>query len=854
MKTREFNQFYWQLGLAGFLAIGGAMAPICARAVAQIIPDSTLGAESSVVTPNVDINGSPNDQIDGGAIRGVNLFHSFEVFNIGEERGAYFSNPAGIENILSRVTGSSPSNIFGKLGVLGNANLFLINPNGIIFGANASLDLGGSFVASTASSLNFADGTQFSATAPQATPVLTVNVPVGLQFGSKVGSIQVQGNGQGFRTTTELIDTPFGLRVQPDQTLALVGGDVILEGGTLKTAGGRIELGSVASPSLVKLIPIDKGYALEYSDVSTFGDLRLSQQAAVDASGAGGGDIQIRGKRVTLTDLSSIEASTLGAEPGGILSINTSELVELRSSSIDGLASGIFSLVYPKATGTGGDITIETGQLILRDGTLITTVTSGEGAAGNLSVKASESVELIGGDFPSVLITSVYFGANGAGGNISVDTPRLTIRDGARITAATYGRGQGGNVKIKTGQLIVQSGGGIGSGTFNEGKSGSLLVSASELVELIGTTADSQYGSGLFTSVQPEATGDGGNLTLETKQLTIRDGAGISAGTLGKGSGGNLNISASELVELIGTRTAADGRVFSSGLFTSTEGVGEEAGSAGNLRIETKQLTIRDRATASVRSTSLGKAGELQVTVRNILLDNQGKLNAETASGNGGNITLHVQDLLSMRRNSQISSTAGTAQVGGDGGNINIDAGLIAALENSDITANAFEGRGGNVQISTQGLFLSPDSQITATSDRGIDGVVEIRTPDVELQNSLTQLAANFASPDSVVAGSCLARRNVERGSFTITGTGGLPASPYEAIGSRYEVSNIQSIGANGRVSKPAAIVATTPWKRGEPIREAQGMTVTTDGHTIVGTTSQIATIAKPQNLICPSD
>ncbi|MFW5766152.1 MAG: filamentous hemagglutinin N-terminal domain-containing protein, partial [Coleofasciculus sp.] len=131
--------------------------------VAQVIPDDTLGAESSVVTPDV-IREILSDRIDGGATRGANLFHSFLEFNIGEGRGVYFANPDGIENILSRVTGDNVSTILGRLGVLGEANLFLLNPNGILFGANASLDIEGSFLGTTANSFTFPDGSEFSAT------------------------------------------------------------------------------------------------------------------------------------------------------------------------------------------------------------------------------------------------------------------------------------------------------------------------------------------------------------------------------------------------------------------------------------------------------------------------------------------------------------------------------------------------------------------------------------------------------------------------------------------------------------------------------------------------------------------
>ena len=183
----------WQFQLASSLFITGALIFSGDYSLAQIVPDRTLDNESSVVTPNVSINGASADRIDGGAIRGSNLFHSFQEFNVLEGQRVYFANPVGIQNIFSRVTGNNFSNIWGTLGVDGAANLFLLNPNGIIFGKNATLDLRGSFVASTASSLVFGDGTQFSATNPQTAPLLTLSVPLGLQFGGNQQSIQVQG-------------------------------------------------------------------------------------------------------------------------------------------------------------------------------------------------------------------------------------------------------------------------------------------------------------------------------------------------------------------------------------------------------------------------------------------------------------------------------------------------------------------------------------------------------------------------------------------------------------------------------------------------------------------------------------
>ena len=153
-------------------------------AVAQITPDSSLGAENSVV----DSNGN-RDTIQGGAVRNTNLFHSFTEFNVGAGREAYFANPNGIANIFSRVTGNNLSNIQGVLGVLGNANLYLINPNGILFGENARLDVNGSFFATTADSVVFGNGLEFSAANPNQPPLLTIDIPIGLRFRENPGGI-----------------------------------------------------------------------------------------------------------------------------------------------------------------------------------------------------------------------------------------------------------------------------------------------------------------------------------------------------------------------------------------------------------------------------------------------------------------------------------------------------------------------------------------------------------------------------------------------------------------------------------------------------------------------------------------
>ncbi|BAZ41351.1 filamentous hemagglutinin family outer membrane protein [Calothrix sp. NIES-4101] len=131
--------------------------------LAQISSDNTVGTQ-------VNPSGSAGNiiyEITGGSQFGSNLFHSFREFSVPTGGEAFFKNTANlnnITNIINRVTGGSISNIDGLIKENYGANVILINPSGINFGANAQLSIGGSFLASTANSLKFADGAEFSAT------------------------------------------------------------------------------------------------------------------------------------------------------------------------------------------------------------------------------------------------------------------------------------------------------------------------------------------------------------------------------------------------------------------------------------------------------------------------------------------------------------------------------------------------------------------------------------------------------------------------------------------------------------------------------------------------------------------
>ena len=388
---------------------------------AQPVPDATLPVNSLVTTQG------NSSTITGGTRAGKNLFHSFRSFSVPTMGVAYFNNALDVLNIISRVTGTSVSNINGLIKANGGANLFLINPNGIIFGPHASLNIGGSFLASTATSLKFADGT-FSAATGETTPLLTMSVPMGLQFGASEGSITNQ------LKAVDSQGNPIRLQVLDGNNLTLVGGNVSLDGGNLTAAGGRVELGGLSQAGMVGL---NQDGSLSFPVGVARADVSLTNKAQVNVTAGNAGSINITARNINLQQsrlLAGIKTG-LGAVGNkvGDVTLNATNANTLSQTSM------IVNQVNANATGDGGDINVIAGALSLTNGSLMSASARGQGNAENVNINVSGPVTLTGINnapaniSPTGIASGVYSGAVGNGGTIIIKASSLSVRDGAEL-------------------------------------------------------------------------------------------------------------------------------------------------------------------------------------------------------------------------------------------------------------------------------------------------------------------------------------------------------------------------------------------------------------------------------------
>jgi filamentous hemagglutinin family protein len=832
----------------------------------------TLSLGQPLLAQSLLIDGSTPTLLNGGATcsgscvitggaqdgngSGSNLFHSFERFDIDTGATVTFDDP-GVNNIFSRVTGSTASQIDGRLAVNGAANLFLLNANGILFGNGASLDIQGSFLASSADRLLFENGNTFGISNSSLPSLLSVNVPVGLQFGSAPGAIQVQGSGHGLfynpnDATVGRSPASSGLAVDSAQTLALLGGNLSLQGANLSAEGGRIELGSLGANSRVALETANSSgsapWVFDYAGATSFQDITISGQSSLDASGDNGGTIQLQGRTIELSEGSAAIAHVL-TTGGSNITLKATERIEVTGvnlSPTNAMQTGVYLEVSPGATGDGSSrLSVNTPALTLTAGAQIGNSMAGSGSAGTVDITA-DTVSLDNGSnaTPSGLYAAVLPifgpppGADGQGGNLNITTNRLSVLNGALVSTESYGAGNAGNLTVNAADIEV-----IGANAFGP----SAIASASRVPAI---------------PPLPNGSGSGGNIFLTTARLAVAEGGQISVGTLSENSSGNIIINASERIELRGE--TANGR---SGLFASAL-LG--SGSGGNIEIATRQLSLLDGSTinASNFASTLsgappgnGSAGNIVIRADEVALKGGSLITTDTVAGDRANIDIQ-SDSLVLRQGSNINANAtGTAT----GGNIRLDTEALIAFENSDITANAVDNFGGRVVINAETILgtayreqLSTESDITASSALGpaFSGTVEIQTPQVDPTDGLTKLPESPSAENQIVA----ACERINSNAFVATGRGGLPEGASQLLTGQSIWNDFRLIegDANASIPSSATVISSESADRPEPsniasaaapsnnatveaLVEAQSWSLDRNGQVVLGTTAAAA-------------
>jgi filamentous hemagglutinin family protein len=662
------------------LALGLASWAIAPVTMAQIIPDGSLGSERSRVNPNALIQGAPGVLIDGGARRGANLFQSFQDFNVGDLQRVFFANPAGVQNILGRVTGANPSLILGTLGVDGPANLFLLNPNGISFGANARLDLRGSFVASTGDRFDLGNGQQFSAVDPGAAPLIDVAIQPGIQLGAGRGDIQQAGN----------------LAVGTGQTLALSGREVTLAGqlaaagGTVQVLGDRVNLLGTAD--------------IEVSGVG--GNFQNGGTVLV------GGDFQGQGPVRTATQTTvnagaTIRADAVGTGNGGRVIVwaddNTQFAGMISARGGNGGGNGGFVEVSGKQT-LGFTGRVDTMAPLGQPGTLLLdpfdfVVNQPEADA----INASTTQVVLTADNDITFNARINIQAPGvglsalAGNNIFVNNTIFT--DGG----AVFLRAENGGIFVRganaENRIAIDPSPETGSGVGNR-----IVLNANTRVEVINASLRSRS-----DNTDQEGTAEQGAIGIVARGGSVLfDNATLSTTSTTTGNAGLVLVTASGRIDVLNSS------LFSRG----NEGV-ISLGNDGSLAQLPTPSTIRiSNSTISARNQS-----------------------PQLSQANAGDIFLAAANEILIENQSEISSSAGvpsgnTPGIPGNAGNITLQVlgnGSITLQSDSSIFSNTFNrGNAGTIDLKVVGdgsiTLLSDSSLSSSTYSQGDVGITRLRT------------------------------------------------------------------------------------------------------------------------------
>ncbi len=696
------------------LAAASILLPV-GIAHAQVVTDGSLGPAVALPGPNFVIDPAL------GQTRGGNLFHSFSAFNVGSQQAAFFLGTPGLVNIFARVTGNTPSVIDGSLSA--PANLYLLNPRGILFGAGASLDVAGSLHASTADYVRFATGERFQTNLSSATS-LSIATPIAFGFvDGVVGPVSATGS---------------ALIGAPGSALTFTGGAVTFDNALLSVHQGEIAAIGVGSAGEVVFGngSFDTGSFTAMAPVSM-------RQTLVNVFDEESTSIYIRGGRFVLEDqslvaASSSQAATAPAATGSVIDISVDSLL-LANAAIataaigDGLGPSIrikadeitvgpTAAVTAIAAGSrvGGDIDVQTGSLTINGGATIDTGFSlfgtgssdGTGGAGNLTVHAS-TIDITGGGVSAVTASA------GDGGDITLVADRVSLHGGAAVSAGTTSSGNGGRVSISADQLVIDAG-------------------ASAMAPAITVTTN---------SIGSDA-GDAGRIEIHADDLQLRNGSIVSS-TAGPGNGGAIDITAGRVVLQQGSSIASDTGVL--GAF----GPAATYGSGGTIQLQVDSLQLLSGSRISA---------------------NTGTVQNAAPNGTGGSVTISAAEL-TMRELGTISATAFGA---GNAGSITIDGEHVDIASDSSISTASFSrGAAGRLLLTSDRLLLSSggllqSSSLSAGPDAGAVGDVIVDSDRVVIDGgSINARSAGGGGPGSIaIRSNSLLMMNGAAVSAVSTGSG----------------------------------------------------------------------------------
>ena len=722
--TMRRRQSYFQVVLvAVLLNAAGVLLSVGHAQVTTNITSSGLGTTVGQAGTTWNITGGTRPG------NGSNLFHSFGFFNVGAGNTANFCNAAacgaavplvGIQNILGRVTGGQVSNIFGTIQTtnFGAANLFLMNPAGWIFGPTASLNVGGSFHATTADYIRLQDGNRFNAVPSGADALLTVAAPAAFGFltaapgpiNVQTGVLNVSNPNPAARPFTSLLQVPVGqtisfvggpLNIAPSATQAPPANSVFLP--FILAPGGTVNLASVASPGEVTL-----SGPITATGFARLGDITMSGGSVVD-----GRDIFVRGGRLIMTDSALSPAFARGhlagqagqiVPNGGQVNISVSDEVSIQGFTQVGgvVAPGIRTFVGvpggPPTGITGGEvpsILINSNSVSMAGGQArIQATRDGPGAPGKIEINA-DTVTLERGSSIGALNEFA-----GAGTPVTVNSRMVSLSGDANSTFT--GIFSNSNFHPLYGQRGVPF-----LRDFTLADSGPITINAIDKLTVVGNaagiTSDSfafgasskitlNVGDALFAgpgalSAQSLLAGTSGSITVNASgQVNIQDGFRVTAATFGSGDAGAISITANGGVNLTGTNSRIQGTTF-------------QAPDSQYNAFAQRFANFFNVPVASFNYAAL-----------------RTRLGIAPAPGD----IIQVLNRLSMMRDSAGNPLVPfTNFTPGSGGTVSITAPMLSASAGALIeSSTAWDGNAGQISANVGSLFLNDGASISSTSGR----------------------------------------------------------------------------------------------------------------------------------------